>query len=140
MRRRSAGALGAAASGALLLATAAATPASAQAPIATLLYQNFPNPFPGAGAGAANAARAAAGLPATCVWFDLGRPSTVRLEVFTLRGDRVRVILPASGLAGVLPAARYGRESAEGNSGCDPRLVWDGTADDGKVVPAGARA
>lgn len=107
-----------------------------QSPIATLLYQNFPNPFPGAGVAAANAALAA-GAPATCIWFDLGRPSPVRLEVYTLRGDRVRVLLPSPALSGVLPANRYGRAPGGGVTGCDPQLTWDGRADDGRIVPAG---
>ena len=105
-------------------------------PAATLLYQNFPNPFPGTGVAAANAMRAA-GAPATCIWFDLGRPSRVRLEVYTLAGDLVRVLLPSPELTGVLPADRYGREPGGAERGCDPRLTWNGTGDDGRVVPAG---
>ncbi|MFL5574547.1 MAG: hypothetical protein ACJ79S_01030, partial [Gemmatimonadaceae bacterium] len=120
----------------------AAAPAAARAqggagtqdggePAATLLYQNFPNPFP------ASAAAAAGGL-GTCIWFDLGRPGPVRVELFTLRGDRVRTLVPGPGfLAAALPAGRYGRAAAGSNSGCDPRLAWDGTADDGRVVPPG---
>jgi len=123
----------AAAGVALLAATGRAAP---QTPIATLLYQNFPNPFPGTGTAAATAALAA-GAPATCIWFDLGRPSPVRLEVYTLRGDRVRVLLPSSALSGVLPADRYGRAPGGANAGCAAALTWDGTADDGRVVPAG---
>jgi len=58
-------------------------------PPTTLLYQNFPNPFP------------AGGRDSTCIWFDLA-----------------------------------GRGGAGGPT-CDPRLMWDGRADDGRVVPAG---
>ena len=105
-------------------------------PTATLLYQNFPNPFPGTGLAAVNAARAA-GSPATCIWFDLGRPTPVKLEVFTLAGHPVRRILPAATLDGILPADRYGRSSDGGDSGCDPRLTWNGTGDDGRLVPPG---
>jgi len=113
----------------------ASRPAVSQ-PTATLLYQNFPNPFPGTGIAAANAARAA-GAPATCIWFDIGRPTPVQLEVFTLAGDPVRHILPAPTLDGVLPPDRYGRDPAGGGGGCDSRLVWDGRGDDGRLVPPG---
>lgn len=105
-------------------------------PTATLLYQNFPNPFPGTGAAAANAARAAGG-PATCIWFDLGRPTPVRLAVYSISGDPVRHILPAATMDGVLRPDRYGRDPGGGDRGCDPRLTWDGRGDDGRLVPPG---
>ena len=108
-------------------------------PPATLLYQNFPNPFPATTAAGAAAVGTTAGFGATCVWFDLAHASAVTLQIFTLRGDHVRTLVPGSALSGLLPAGRYGRASTAGgaNSGCDPRLAWDGTADDGRVVPAG---
>jgi hypothetical protein len=99
--------------------------APANQPIATLLYQNFPNPFP------------AASSPTTCIWFDLRSPSDVRLMIHDLRGNPVRTIVPGPELAGTLPAGRYGRLREIDESGCDPRLAWDGTADDGRVVAPG---
>lgn len=96
----------------------------AASPPATLLYQNFPNPFPTA-TGAA-----------TCIWFDLAQPGEVTLEILNLRGGVVRRLIPGSDFPAILPAGRYGR----GNTGtglCDPRLTWDGRADDGAWLPAG---
>lgn len=89
--------------------------------IATLLYQNFPNPFPSARA------------QTTCVWFDLGTLSSVRLEVRDLRGNLVRRVFPADGALATLPAGQYGRAGA----GCDSRFEWNGRADDGRFVPPG---
>ena len=40
-------------------------------------------------------------------------------------------------LPGQLEPGRYGRASELDGTGCDPKLQWDGTADDGRVVPAG---
>jgi hypothetical protein len=94
-------------------------------PTATILYQSFPNPFP------TTFARAA------CVWFDLGSPARVHLDVYDLRGHHVRQLLPSTTLPGDLPAGRYGRAEAESNVGCDPRFEWDGVAADGRTVPAG---
>lgn len=104
------------------------SPAGADQPGATLLYQNFPNPFPGATSAV------------TCIWFDLRTPSEVSLQVYDLRGDLVRTIVPSAGLSGIVPAGRYGRATLAGSdegSGCDPRLTWGGTSDAGRVVPAG---
>jgi hypothetical protein len=96
----------------------------ANAPPATLLYQNFPNPFP-------------TGTSATtCVWFDLAAPSLVSLEIRDLRGNFVRRLIPAPGIDGSLGAGRYGRPAGS-EGGCDPRFTWDGTAQDGTVVPPG---
>lgn len=96
----------------------------AGAPPATLLYQNFPNPFP------------SATQAATCIWFDLATPSQVELEVLTLRGGVVRHILPNASVPAILSAGRYGRGDA-GGSLCDVRFTWDGRADDGEWLPAG---
>ena len=96
----------------------------ATAPPATLLYQNFPNPFPTPAAAS------------TCIWFDLAQPGEVTLEILNLRGGVVRHLIPGSDFPAFLPAGRYGR----GNTGtglCDPRLTWDGQADDGAWLPAG---
>ncbi len=99
----------------------------ANAPLATTLFQNFPNPFP------------TARVASTCIWFDLRVQSDVSLDVFDLRGNHVARILPGRGLGvgSTLPAGRYGRSDPQSDSGCDPRLTWDGRADDGRVVPAG---
>jgi len=93
-------------------------------PPATLLYQNFPNPFPGPG-----------GAP-TCLWFDLAGPTSVELDILDVRGRPVRRILPAPHMSGTLAAGRYGRGAA-GTATCDPNLTWDGRAEDGRTVPAG---
>lgn len=95
------------------------------APLTTLLYQNFPNPFPNAGS------------PVTCFWFDLRAPGAVALDVYDLRGRHVRRIAPLSGGEVVLPAGRYGRAPGTADTGCDPRYTWDGTGADGRPVPAG---
>ena len=91
---------------------------------ATLLYQNFPNPFP------------AASSRTTCIWFDLHSAATVELSVHDPRGHKVKTIIPGA-LPSQLAAGRYGRLLDVDDSGCDPRLSWDGTADDGRTVPAG---
>ena len=91
----------------------------------TILYQNFPNPFP---------------TPMqsfTCIWFDLGEPARVQLEVYDLRGYLVRRILPSLGASGELAAGRYGRERVEANEGCDSRIGWDGRDARGAVVSPG---
>ncbi|OLC73537.1 MAG: hypothetical protein AUH78_13420 [Gemmatimonadetes bacterium 13_1_40CM_4_69_8] len=93
-------------------------------PTSTLLYQNFPNPFP------------AAGRDSTCLWFDLALAGTVELDILDLRGNRVRRFVPGPDFPGVLAPGRYGRGSAGGGI-CDPRLMWDGRADDGHPLPGG---
>ena len=93
------------------------------APRSTILFQNFPNPFP------------APGQDATCIWFDLATSSAVELEILDLRGNALRRFLPGPEFESVLPVGRYGRGS--GGSGCDPRFAWDGRADDGRTVPSG---
>jgi hypothetical protein len=95
-------------------------------PRLTLLYQNFPNPFP------------SASVATTCIWFDLSQPSNVELDILDLRGHPVRRLLPTLGLAGTIPAGRYGRGTPGSNAGgCDPRMAWDGRSADGKLVPPG---
>jgi len=93
-------------------------------PTSTLLYQNFPNPFP------------AAGRDSTCIWFDLPIAGSVELDILDLRGNPVRHFVPGPDFPGVLPPGRYGRGSTGGGI-CDPRLMWDGRADDGHPLPAG---
>jgi hypothetical protein len=96
---------------------------TSECPTATLLYQNFPNPFGG-------------GLqPNTCFWFDLARRANVSLSVYDLRGRHVRTIVP-----GLLPAqldsGAYGRQSGT-EGGCDTRLQWDGRDAAGRNAPPG---
>ncbi|HEU5261705.1 MAG TPA: hypothetical protein VFU41_09825 [Gemmatimonadales bacterium] len=93
-------------------------------PPATQLYQNFPNPFP------------AADRDSTCLWFDLAMTTAIELEILDLRGNAVRHFVPGPEFPGILPAGRYGR-SGPGGPTCDPRLMWDGRADDGRQMPAG---
>lgn len=97
----------------------------ANQPLTTLLYQNFPNPFP------------APSSATTCIWFDLRTAAEVNLTIHDLRGNPVRRMIPSSQVGGTLPAGRYGRLREIDSSGCDPRFAWDGTADDGRVVPPG---
>jgi hypothetical protein len=96
----------------------------AGAPPATLLYQNFPNPFP------------SATQPATCIWFDLATTSQVELEIMTLRGGVVRRLLPNPSIPPLLLPGRYGRGSPGGGL-CDAQYTWDGRADNGAWLPAG---
>jgi hypothetical protein len=93
-------------------------------PTASLLYQNFPNPFP------------AVGRDSTCLWFDIAITGLVELEILDLRGNPVRRFVPGPDFGAMLPAGRYGRGQA-GGAICDPRLMWDGRADDGHLLPAG---
>lgn len=95
-------------------------------PTTTLLYQNFPNPFPSPIAFA------------TCFWFDVGAPGArVSLEVRDLRGNLVRTIIPGAGESGTFEPGRYGRGAPGASSNCDNRFVWDGTATDGRTVAPG---
>ena len=94
-------------------------------PIATLLYQNFPNPFP------------APSSATTCFWFDLRISGEVSLMIYDLRGHPVRTMIPSAHVSATLPAGRYGRLRDLDASGCDPRFSWDGTANDGRIVPPG---
>jgi serine protease AprX len=93
-------------------------------PTSTLLYQNFPNPFP------------AAGRDSTCLWFDLALAGSVELDILDLRGNLVRRFVPGPDFPGVLAPGRYGRGSGSGGI-CDPRLMWDGRAGNGHPLPAG---
>jgi hypothetical protein len=94
-------------------------------PPATLLYQNFPNPFPGAG------------RDDTCLWFDLASATVVELDVLDVRGALVRRFIPGPDFPALLTAGRYGRSVISGGGVCDPRLVWDGRTADGRDVPPG---
>ena len=95
-------------------------------PFTTILYTNFPNPFPSPAAFA------------TCIWFDVAPPGArIALDVLDLRGNHVRTLIP--GLDGVRDylAGRYGRGAAGTGSSCDNRFVWDGTGNNGRTVAAG---
>jgi hypothetical protein len=94
-------------------------------PPATLLYQNFPNPFPDAG------------RDHTCLWFDLAAASLVELDILDLRGALVRRYIPSGDFPAVLPPGRYGRGTVSGGGVCDPRLTWDGRTADGRGLPPG---
>lgn len=95
-------------------------------PTTTILYQNFPNPFPSATAFS------------TCFWFDVGEPGgAVSLDVLDLRGNVVRTIVPALDGVTQFAAGRYGRGAPGAGSNCDNRFVWDGTASDGRTVAPG---
>lgn len=95
-------------------------------PTGTLLYQNFPNPFP-----------SPSGF-ATCFWFDVGEPgATIRLDIRNLRGQFVRTIIPGPDGVERFAPGRYGRGAPGAGSSCDNRFTWDGTAADGRTVDAG---
>ena len=112
---------------ALLLAPPIADAQVGEPPRTTILYQNFPNPFPSAG-----------GLT-TCVWFDLAHASDVLIQVLDIRGNVVRTLVPSATMPSRHEVGRYGR--ATGNIpdgfGCDERFTWDGVASDGRTVPPG---
>lgn len=95
-------------------------------PTSTLMYQNFPNPFPSAASFS------------TCFWFDVGEPgATISIELLDLRGNAVRTIVPAADGQTTFPPGRYGRGTPGLGSNCDNRFVWDGTARDGRPVAPG---
>ena len=93
-------------------------------PLATVVYQNFPNPF---GRGIS---------PTTCFWFDLATLSQVRLTIYSLNLHRVRNLIPGSSGTSSFIAGIYGR-SDNNNLGCDMAYSWNGKDDDGRFVPAG---
>lgn len=95
-------------------------------PPVTILYQNFPNPFPAP----------EEGTWTTRIWFDLAEESRVELAVYDMRGRLVRSLIPGPGCAPVrLPSGIYGREG----STVDPctAYTWDGRDDRGREVSAG---
>jgi hypothetical protein len=100
---------------------------SGGAPPATLLYQNFPNPFPNSGLG----------LMETRIWFDLAETSRVELAVFDLRGRLVRQLVPRRGCPPAeLPPGVYGREGGPGEDLCH-LFSWDGRDDRDRAVAPG---
>ena len=94
-------------------------------PLATLLYQNFPNPFPSATS------------TSTCVWFDLSAPSIVSLDVFDLGGRHVVNLIPGAEGPAQYAAGRHGRVAAGMASGCNGNVQWDGRGRDGAFAPPG---
>lgn len=95
-------------------------------PAKTLMYQNFPNPFPSPTSFS------------TCIWFDVAVPGArITLDVTDLRGNLVRSLIPGTdGQRDFLPG-RYGQGLPGAGSNCDNRFVWDGTGNDGRTVAAG---
>ena len=101
--------------------------ASPGAPLVTLFYPNFPNPF---GRGTRSMR--------TCFWFDLARASKVKITIYDIRQREVRHLLPSSSGDASLPVGGYGRENIDTQTGCgDNRLSWDGRDDGGRFVPPG---
>ena len=97
------------------------------APATTVLFQNFPNPFP----------NRALGVTTSCIWFDIATPGNVRLEVFDIRGRLVRRFIPSAQLPGQLDVGRYGRPAGDAPGTCDARLAWDGKDETGAYVRPG---
>ncbi len=97
-------------------------------PPATILYQNFPNPFP----------RLDLGTLDTRIWFDLADAGPVTLTVHDTRGNLVRRLIPAPGCAPVtLAAGIYGRTGQVVSDEACIRLRWDGTDDSGRKMSNG---
>jgi hypothetical protein len=96
-------------------------------PPLTLLFQNFPNPFPNLSIGEAT----------TCFWFDLAHPGVVRLDILDVRGHLVRTLVPSDAYSEPLAAGRYGRPGGGAGGRCDAALEWDGRAADGDYVLRG---
>ena len=91
-------------------------------PTTTLLYQNFPNPFPSATSFT------------TCFWFDVKvGGARVSLDILDQRGSVVKRIIPSADFA----AGTYGRGPEGSANNCDNRFVWNGTATDGRSVAGG---
>jgi hypothetical protein len=101
---------------------------SDSAPPSTLLYQNFPNPFP----------RLDLGQSFTQIWFDLERASEVELSVLDLGGRLIRHLIPAHPSCGriTLQPGVYGRGPQDPSDQCR-RTFWDGTDSAGRQVEAG---
>jgi len=114
--------------GATFVATSAATFLIIDQPLParTLLYQNFPNPFPSPVAFA------------TCVWFDVAVPGArISLDITDLRGNLVRTLIPGVDGQRDFEAGQYGHGVPGTGSNCDNRFVWDGTGNDRRSVAPG---
>jgi len=96
-------------------------------PPVTLLYQNFPNPFPNLEFGGME----------TRVWFDLAQHSRVELAVYDIRGRLVRKLIPGRGCGEVeLEPGLYGRDDVGETDSCQA-YSWDGIDDRGQEVEPG---
>lgn len=96
-------------------------------PPVTILYQNFPNPFPNRDEGIAE----------TRIWFDLATPSPVKLAIYDLRGRLVRNLIPARGCGRTeLPPGLYGRDGGLPPDPC-MNFAWDGRDDVGRQAASG---
>lgn len=98
-------------------------------PPATLLYQNFPNPFP----------RPDLGMTTTRIWFDLSARSVVELAVYDLRGRLVRRLVPATPGCGpvTLDAGLFGRFGGAVQEDPCVNTIWDGRDEAGRLMPRG---
>jgi serine protease AprX len=96
-------------------------------PTKTLLFQNFPNPFP----------NRRTGVRSTCIWFDLAHSGTVQLDILDARGIIVHNIVPGTEFQETLEPGRYGRGVSGQEGSCDRRLQWDGTDSRGRAVTRG---
>jgi hypothetical protein len=95
-------------------------------PTVTLLFQNFPNPFPSPNG------------QNTCFWFDVAPPGgRVTLDVLDIRGNLVRTIVPAADGQSEFPPGQYGRGAPGAGSNCDGRFIWDATGHDRRTVAPG---
>ncbi|CAN5651269.1 hypothetical protein BH23GEM9_BH23GEM9_22480 [soil metagenome] len=104
---------------------------STEAPPATIVYQNFPNPFP----------NPVAGEPGTRIWFDLATDGPVELAVYDLRGRLIRQLIPARPDCGTvtMKAGLYGRVGQPLNDveeGC-ALTTWMGEDSFGRTVSRG---
>lgn len=96
-------------------------------PPVTILYQNFPNPFP----------RPDLGSWGTRIWFDLAEEAPVQLTLYDVRGRLVRRLIPGPGCpAQELPPGLYGRGEGPSSNPC-VSFSWDGRNDNGAEVPRG---
>jgi len=68
------------------------------------------------------------------LWQGQQFPTRASLEIYSLRGMRVRRLLPKPELGELLAPRRYGRPRAGDMSGCDPDFRWDGTDGNQRTV------
>lgn len=95
-------------------------------PTTTILYQNFPNPFPSEVAFS------------TCFWFDVGEDGArISLDILDVRGNHIKTIIPGPDNVQEFRAGRYGRGVPGIGNNCDNRFVWNGTDSDGRPVLPG---
>jgi len=104
---------------------------SSESPPATILYQNFPNPFPAYDLG----------VMKTTIWFDLSSAAIVELTVHDLRGRLLRRLIPTreSCPPQLLPAGAYGRPGSPypiDDNDC-VMTSWDGRDQQGERLPRG---